>query len=130
MSLFLGHVVGDRSGDLQTPTDKDVGDLENVRSDSGVYKRLGLITWRRSGPFRGSGGGKDRARQRCYLVSSGDGIPGRGMMIGHMAIQWGRWYRQEWRGREGAASDSDKSQSCALVRLLRICSHGIREMER
>ena len=36
MSLFLGHVVGDRSGDLQTPTDKEVGDLEDVRSDSGV----------------------------------------------------------------------------------------------
>ena len=36
MSQFLGHVVGDRSGDLQTPTDKEVGDLEVVRSDSGV----------------------------------------------------------------------------------------------
>jgi hypothetical protein len=36
MSQFLGHVVGNRSGDLHTPTDKEVGDLEDVRSDSGV----------------------------------------------------------------------------------------------
>lgn len=35
MSQFLGH-VGNRSGDLHTPTAKEVGDLEDVRSDSGV----------------------------------------------------------------------------------------------